>query len=281
MTSGPGDPATVARHSPSTRHDPVVQTESILGFPVTRMPLDACLEQILSWSEDLAKSHYFVCANPHSLMVAEGDAGFRRAILDADLIVPDGVGISWASRLLGGSIRDRVTGTDLFMAINRALSGLPTGRCFFLGATPDTLERIRMEMEKQFPGIHVVGWYAPPFSARFDHEENERILRAIKEARPHVLWVGLTAPKQEKWIHEHRHRLDVPIIGPIGAVFDFFSGRVHRSSPFFQRLGLEWLPRLIRNPRRLWRRTVISAPRFLWKVACQRFFLFRGHIKGR
>ncbi|MBF0146330.1 MAG: WecB/TagA/CpsF family glycosyltransferase [Magnetococcales bacterium] len=186
-------------------------------------------------------------------------------------MVPDGVGILLASRLLGGDIHARVTGTDLFLGINQALSATPAGRCFFLGSTPDTLEKIRLRMKERFPLMEVVGCYSPPFVPEFDAEENERILRAIHAARPSVLWVGLTAPKQEKWIHAHIHRLEVPIVGPIGAVFDFFSGQVHRSNPIFQRLGLEWLPRLLRNPRHLWKRTLISAPVFLWLVMRQKW----------
>ncbi|HIJ84669.1 MAG TPA: WecB/TagA/CpsF family glycosyltransferase [Magnetococcales bacterium] len=234
------------------------------------MGLQDCLDEIVSWLNQRNRARYFVCANPHSLVVARTDAQFRQAILESDLIVADGAGIVLASRLLGGTIPYRVTGFDLFMGVSEVLSAMSGMRCFFLGSTPDTLEKIKDRMAVRFPRLEVVGCYSPPFVSDFSSEENDRMLQAIHQARPHVLWVGLTAPKQEKWIHAHIHRLEVPIVGPIGAVFDFFTGKVHRSAPVFQHLGLEWLPRLIQNPRHLWKRTFVSAPIFLWAVLRQR-----------
>lgn len=246
-------------------------TENILGYPISRMDVAESVHEIISWL-DGNQSRYFVCANPHSLVVARHDPLFHQAILESDLILPDGAGILLASRLLGGNIHGRVTGSDLFMGVNQALSAKSTNRCFFLGSTPDGLARIRDKMARQFPGIEVVGDYSPPFVPMFSDKENDDMLKAIEQAKPDVLWVGLTAPKQEKWIHANRHRLHVPIIGPIGAVFDFFTGQVQRSSPLFQNLGLEWLPRLFQNPQRLWRRTFVSAPLFLAAVLQQKFF---------
>ena len=121
-------------------------------------------------------------------------------------------------------------------------------------------------MGRDFPKVRVAGVYSPAFRDVFSAEENAAMVAAINAARPDVLWVGMTAPKQEKWVRQHRDQLDVRFIGPVGAVFDFFIGRVKRSHPLFQRLGLEWLPRLLQEPRRLWRRNFVSNPSFLLRV---------------
>jgi N-acetylglucosaminyldiphosphoundecaprenol N-acetyl-beta-D-mannosaminyltransferase len=125
-------------------------------------------------------------------------------------------------------------------------------------------------MEREFPGIEVCGTYAPPFDATFSSAENDRMLEAVNRTEPDVLWVGMTAPKQEKWIHANRHLLRVPLVGAVGAVFDFYSGTKPRCPAFWQNAGLEWFYRLVREPRRLWERTVLSAPRFLAMVLRER-----------
>ena len=175
-----------------------------------------------------------------------------------------------ASKILGGSIRDRVTGTDVFFGLSKALNESGGRSCFFLGASEDTLKKIRSKMAVDFPNVKVVGTYSPPYKPEFSEEDNEVMIAAINVVKPDVLWVGMTAPKQEKWIYEHIGRLEVKFAGAIGAVFDFYVGNVKRSHPFFQKLGLEWLPRLLQEPKRLWRRNFVSSPLFLMKVFRQR-----------
>jgi N-acetylglucosaminyldiphosphoundecaprenol N-acetyl-beta-D-mannosaminyltransferase len=127
-----------------------------------------------------------------------------------------------------------------------------------------TLAEIRQRMAADYPHLLVVDTFSPPFKPEFTPAELDKMIAAINAVRPDILWVGMTAPKQEKWVHQNRHRLQVKFIGAVGAVFDFYTGRVKRSHPIFQKLGLEWLPRLLQEPRRLWRRMGISAPIFLW-----------------
>jgi N-acetylglucosaminyldiphosphoundecaprenol N-acetyl-beta-D-mannosaminyltransferase len=122
----------------------------------------------------------------------------------------------------------------------------------------------------QYPNVHIAGSWSPPFKPAFDEADSRAMITAVNRAAPHVLWVGMTAPKQEKWIHRHRASLNADFIGAIGAVFDFYIGTVKRSHPWFQERGLEWLPRLLREPRRLWNRTLVSAPIFLRLVLRQR-----------
>jgi len=121
-------------------------------------------------------------------------------------------------------------------------------------------------MEMEYPNIAVAGTYSPPFKDDFSKVENDKIISEINKVHPDILWIGMTAPKQEKWAYLNRCKLDVKFIGPVGAFFDFFTGKIKRSHPWFQRHGLEWLLRLMREPRRLWRRNFISNPLFMLMV---------------
>lgn len=240
--------------------------EEILSFEVTTRSKEEVISQISCWIGEKSRPHILACANPHSLEIARRDAAFNNALKHADILVPDGIGIVIASKILGGRIRERVTGTDIFLDLSRALNKEKGRRYFFLGSTEQNLIRIKEKMSVDFPNIIVAGIYSPPFKPEFSEEDNTLMQEAIDRAAPDVLWVGMTAPKQEKWIHKNRHRLNVTFIGAIGAVFDFYTSNVKRSHPLFQKLGLEWLPRLLREPRRLWYRNFVSNPSFLLRV---------------
>lgn len=248
-----------------------VPVEEILGYRVCTDPASRCVERILSWIDAQEPGRYFACANPHSLEVARTDPSFRAALLGSDLLVPDGVGMVYGSRLLGGEIRARVTGSDIFEGVQRELDRRGGYSVFFLGSTEEVLAKIARRMEREYPNLRWAGSYSPPFAGDFTPEQNEAMVAAVNRVRPDLLWVGMTAPKQEKWIARHRDRLEVKFIGPIGAVFDFYAGTVRRSHPLFQRLGLEWLPRLLQQPRRLWRRNFVSSPCFVLRVLAQRW----------
>lgn len=245
--------------------------ENILGFPITTLGQNECINQICSWILSNQKGRYLVCANPHSLEIAVADPLFKTALKEADIVTPDGIGILIASKILGGSIRNRITGSDIFQGLSEVLNRKGRHRYFFLGSTMENLVRIRGKMKKDFPNIDIAGMHSPSFQPAFSQEENKNILEAVNAAEPDVLWVGMTAPKQEKWIYMHREKLNVRFIGAVGAVFDFYIGTVKRSHPWFLEHGLEWLPRLLKEPRRLWYRNFISNPKFLLKVAMNRF----------
>lgn len=209
---------------------------------------------------------WLACLNPHSYAVALNVSSFASALRSANWLVPDGVGVVWASGVLGGHVRERVTGSDVFLALHQRMNAAGGLSVFFLGASEATLVQIRSRMAQDFPNIRVAGTYSPPFKPTYSEQELDAMISAVNETQPDVLWVGMTAPKQEKWIFENRARLDVPFAAAIGAVFDFYTGNVKRSHPLFQRLGLEWLPRLLQQPRRLWRRMLVSAPIFVMHV---------------
>lgn len=251
--------------------------ENILGYPVTAEDKESCIDAITKWIASEEERRSLVCANPHSLQIARSDHVFREAILRSDLIVPDGIGMIIASRILGGGLRRRITGSDIFLGVTHVLNHEDRRyRYFFLGSTEQSLSLLTERMRSDFPNVRVVGTFSPPFKTRFTSEENKTIVQAINAASPDVLWVGMTAPKQEKWIYTHKGELNVSFIGAIGAVFDFYAGTVKRSQPWFQERGLEWLPRMLREPKRLWYRNFVSFPGFIMRVLMQRMWANKG-----
>jgi len=235
---------------------------AVLGIPVNGRPLDALVAEALAAVRRAADPIVFACANPHSLVIAQDDACFRAALLRADQLVVDGVGITLMARALGMRIGPRITGADYFFALMRALSATGRGKVFFLGSSQQVLARIAARLKTDFPGVELCGTLAPPFRP-WSGAENDAMLARINAAAPDVLWVGMTAPKQEMWVEANRHRLAVPIIGSIGAVFDFYAGTVPRAPRWMCRCGIEWVYRLAREPKRMWRRNLISSPRFV------------------
>ena len=214
--------------------------------------------------------------NPHSYVIAREDRQFSNALKSADLLIPDGVGIKIAARVLAGKKIERITGSDLHEAILGSLNRRK-GSCFYLGASQDTLLKIRVRLAREYPSVRAE-FYSPPFREVFSTGESEEMITAVNSFAPDVLFVGMTAPKQEKWVHENRDRLEAPLICPIGAVFDFYAGTVRRSGDFWIRMGLEWLPRLLREPARLWKRNFVSTPLFLWYVAKEKLRFIRKKI---
>ena len=210
------------------------------------------------------------CANPHSLVVAERDGEFLSALRAADYLIPDGAGIVLASRILRGGIMERVTGSDILRGVAGRWDAHGAKSFFFLGSTAAVLERVKERMAREYPRVAVAGVYSPSFGDALTKEENAAIVEKIQRAAPTALWVGMTAPKQEKWIRANLSALPVPFIAAIGAAFDYFAGTKQRASESFQRAGLEWLPRLLREPGRMWRRNFVSTPLFLYHVMLQR-----------
>ena len=238
-------------------------TESIVGYPVCTDSISGIVEQLMAQIEKRDRSCcYFSCVNPHAVEMAAQDPAFHAALMESDFLTADGIGVVYVSRLTGGRIGQRITGTDVFHSLTRAMNEKGGMSCYFLGSTDDTLAKIRERMGREYPGVRIAGTWSPPFKPVFDAQDNDEMIGRVNESNADVLWVGMTAPKQEKWVHDNRHRLKVAFAGPIGAAFDFYAGNIRRAGPTLQRLGLEWLPRLVQEPRRLWRRSFVSAPSF-------------------
>jgi len=247
------------------------QVENILGYEVTVISAEKCADSLFHSLRE-GKSTWLACFNPHSYAMTLQDKTFARALKTADVLIPDGAGIVLASRLLGGAIQHRVTGSDVFAGLHKRMNATGGMSVFFLGSTEETLRLIGQRMARDYPNIKVAGTYSPPFKDVCSRAELDEMIRAVNAAAPDVLWVGMTAPKQEKFIFENRARLKVKFIAAVGGVFDFFAGTIRRDEDsWFVNHGLEWLPRLIQEPRRLWKRTFVSAPVFVWKIVRQRF----------
>lgn len=244
----------------------------LLSIPIDRKSLSVATAESLQAIDQRMSQRVFACANPHSLLVAQGDPSFQSALTNANLVVADGVGVTFMARLVGVEIGPRITGTDYFQAVLNALKQRGGGRVFFFGSSQLVLDLIAKRFERDFPALTLCGTLSPPFGAWTD-EENRQMVHVVNDAKPDVLWVGMTAPKQEKWVEENRYNLAVPVIGSIGAVFDFYAGTYARAPQWICRVGLEWAYRFILEPRRMWKRNVVSAPKFVWLV-------LRRHVLG-
>ena len=235
----------------------------ILGYKISANGLRGDIDEAWRLLESGSKGCYVACANPHSLVVANEDECFMKALKEADMLLPDGAGIVLASKLLKCGLHERVAGFEFFTGFTQRTKTNSQLRYFFLGSTEYVLERIVERIRLAEPQVYVCGSYSPPYKEEFSDDDVNCMIEAINAAKPDVLWVGMTAPKQEKWIYAHKDRVDVRMIGAIGAVFDFYAGTRKRAPAWVCRLGLEWLPRLVREPRRLFRRNFISTPLFL------------------
>lgn len=201
--------------------------------------------------------------NAHSYNVARNDELFAEALIKSDALIPDGMSIVKACRWIGAASRpkERIAGWDLFCAEMNRLN-IKGGKVMFMGSSVGTLQKVKQHAATEYPNMEVAT-YSPPYKAEFSEADNRAIIEAINEANPDLLWIGMTAPKQEKWTFEHWDELNVHChVGTIGAVFDFFAGTVNRAPRWWQKNGLEWLYRLIKEPRRMWKRYIIGNMEF-------------------
>ena len=209
--------------------------------------------------------------NAFSYDNARKDVLFSEALQKGDVLIPDGISIVKACRFLNAKSqpKERIAGWDLFVYEMEKLNRVG-GKVMFLGSSDAVLNLIRQRVAEKYPKIEV-DTYSPPYKPEFSDEENEAMISAINHSNPDLLWIGMTAPKQEKWAYTHLDCLDVHChIGTIGAVFDFFAGTVKRAPERWQRAGLEWLYRLLSEPRRMWRRYFIGNAKFIYYIMVEK-----------
>lgn len=220
--------------------------------------------------EELPKKERLVIntLNQYSYCIAEQDEGFKKALLESDVLLPDGIGVVGAVFLLNGKKIRKIAGADLFRQQIEKLQR-EKGSCFFLGSHESTLGRIKDKLSEEYPSVRA-GFYSPPFKHSFSTQENEDMIQAVNSFQPDVLFIGMTAPKQEKWANEHKQLLQAEIICSIGAVFDFYAGTVERPAQIWINLGLEWFVRLLKEPKRMWRRYLYYGPVFAYSVVRKR-----------
>ncbi|MEO8254530.1 MAG: WecB/TagA/CpsF family glycosyltransferase, partial [Flavobacterium sp.] len=182
--------------------------------------------------------------------------------------LPDGMAIVLAVRFLYGKTIKKIAGADIHQFLLEDLNA-KSGSCFYLGSSPETLEKIKARVRLEYPNV-TVSMFSPPYKSEFSENDNQEMIAAVNANKPDVLFVGMTAPKQEKWSYSNKAALDTKIICSIGAVFDFYAGTVKRPSPFWIKLKLEWFLRLIKEPKRMWRRYLYYGPIFIKLIIIQK-----------
>ncbi len=202
--------------------------------------------------------------NAHSYNLAQTDNLFQEALLKSDVLIPDGISVVWATRWLTGQKIKKIAGADLFFYEMKRLQ-LLGGKCFFLGSSEATLASIKERAKKEFPNVKVQTW-SPPYKPEFTADENEAMIGTVNSFEPDVLFIGMTAPKQEKWAYQHFSVLKAGHVCCIGAVFDFYAGTVQRAPQWVIKIGMEWCYRLVKEPRRMWRRYLVGNTKFVLEI---------------
>lgn len=264
-------------NSPSPRHD-------IVGVKINATSYEQVVEQCRQWildaradrSDDAGRSAQHARPRPartvcicsvHGIVHAFKRPIFRRLLNRADMATPDGMPIVWALRSFGVRGQQRVYGPTLMLHLCRAAA--EGFRVFLYGAAPETVEQLGPRLEDRFPGLRIAGTYSPPFR-RLTAGEERHITRTILASRADIVFVGISTPKQEAWMARFRDRLPGMVLLGVGAAFDFHAGRVPQAPPWMRRAGLEWFYRLLREPRRLWKRYLLETPLFLPLWALQK-----------
>lgn len=234
--------------------------EAVLEAFVDALEWDEAVGRIAHWGAG-RQSRYVCICNVHSVVTTTTDVEFKIAVNNADMATPDGAPIAWALRKLGHPAQERINGPDLMMRYLAEAERLGQA-VFFYGSTEDTLARLETALREHFPDLRIAGAHAPPFRP-LTREEDEAIVEQINASGANVVFVGLGCPKQEKWMAEHRGRIRAVMIG-VGAAFDYHAGVIKRAPLWWQRNGLEWLYRLGSEPRRLFKRYLVTNTLFVF-----------------
>ena len=207
--------------------------------------------------------------NQYSFCIAQNDIDFKNALQHSDVLLPDGVGVVLAVKILNGERIKKIAGADLHEFLLNDLDK-KGGSCFYLGSSQKTLDKITERVSREFPNVKI-GSFSPPFKTEFSNDDNIQMLKKVNTFKPDVLFVGMTAPKQEKWSYKFKNQLEAEVICSIGAVFDFYAGTIVRPHKFWVNLGLEWFVRLLKEPKRMWRRYLYYGPVFIKLILKEKF----------
>ena len=248
----------VMTEEPNTAHAADIPSITFLGVKVHRVDFAAALDAIRGFIRS-GKPHIIVTADASGIVLAQRDEEYRRIVNNADLVTPDSMGILWGARKLGAPLIERVCGVDIARALCE-ISGQEDFSVFFLGAAPGVAESAADNLKSEFPGLRVAGVH----DGYFGPDEDAEVVAKVRESGAKVLLVAMGIPKQEKWIAAHLNELGVCVAMGVGGSFDVFSGKVKRAPLWMQRRGLEWLYRLVSNPRKIGK--VMTLPRFVWLV---------------
>ena len=239
----------------------------VLGVRVDALPLAEVCARVEQWIEHRDGCHFVAFTGVHGIMEAQHDPAFKSILNDADLVVPDGMPLVWLSRLHGWPLARRVYGPELMLEVCRQTASREC-RHFLVGGPPGVADRLAFVLKHRFPGLVISGTCSPPFRPWSEVQEEE-LVATINRAAPDVVWVGISTPKQERWMHRHRERLKAAVLLGVGAAFDIHSGTRSQAPLWMRENGWEWLYRLLQEPTRLWRRYLIYGPQFLVYVALE------------
>ncbi len=229
----------------------MIPRERILGVSISALNLDVAVCRINAWIQ--ARDPQYVCVTPaHGVMDARSDPELLEIFNNSGMTTPDGMSIVWILKLLGHRHVARVYGPDLMLATCEA--GVERGwRHFLYGGQEGVAEALAEALGRRFPGIEIAGTWTPPFRP-LTPEEDEAVIRKIRDSGADIVWVGISTPKQERWMAAHVGRVGAPVLIGVGAAFDFLSGGKRQAPRWIQRAGIEWLFRFVHEPRRLWPR---------------------------
>jgi N-acetylglucosaminyldiphosphoundecaprenol N-acetyl-beta-D-mannosaminyltransferase len=247
----------------STQSEMRIPEFHVLGVRVNAVQIPQVVDWMESCIQERGPARYVAVTGMHGVTESQQDPEFRAVLKDADMVVPDGMPLVWLGRLRGvGHLARRVYGPELMETFCRE-----TGtkyRHFFYGGAPGVADHLA-KVEQERHGICIAGTYCPPFRP-LTEQEDDQIMALINQAAPDVIWIGLSTPKQERWMHDHRGKLRVPLMLGVGAAFDLNTGRLRQAPEWMRERGLEWLFRLLAEPKRLWRRYLVQGSRFVWNV---------------
>jgi len=240
-----------------------LKTAQVLGCPLAVIDYTGAVALVSRWAKKKDRPYLVAAANTHVVALARHNPEFGGALAKFDLVLPDGMPLIWCmNHFSGAQMKDRVYGPT-FMLHGLEVTNITH---FLVGGSEELLETLQQKLRQKFPGIRIAGAYSPPFGI-WPEDEDERIIRRIRDSCAEFVWIGLGCPKQELWLARNRERLPAGIYSAVGAAFAFHAGRVKQAPNWIQRLGLEWMFRLMAEPRRLWKRYVLFNSLFLFYLA--------------
>jgi N-acetylglucosaminyldiphosphoundecaprenol N-acetyl-beta-D-mannosaminyltransferase len=249
------------------KNSKLIPSFKVLGVRVHALQIPETVVQVEEWIGQRQPERFVSFSGMHGVSESIRDASIREVLNSADLVVPDGMSLVWVGRRRGQAqqLKRRVYGPEFMETFIRETGS--RYRHYFYGGAPGVADRLAEKMHRLY-GVQVAGTCCPPFRPLTEDEEADLEVR-VRAASPDVLWVGLSTPKQERWMYAHRGRLGVPVLLGVGAAFDFHTGGVQQAPAWMQENGLEWFFRLLVDPRRLWRRYLVSGPRFAWNASLE------------
>lgn len=245
----------------------MIREFNILNVKVSAINMNDAVKFVENSIREGKKTYVSVCP-VGTIIACQKNNNIKNSVNSAGLVTPDGMPVVWIGRRKGFSGIERVYGPDLMLEVCR-LSQENGYRNYFYGSSKDVLSRLQANLKQMFPDLAVAGFYSPPFRKLFE-EEDELCVEAINKNNTDILWVGLGSPKQDLWMYEHRSRISAQLMLGVGAAFDFIAGTKRQAPAWMQRSGLEWVFRMITEPRRLWKRYLVGNSLFLW-LLCKKF----------